>query len=476
MMNFGRFIEGGFEDKGGELKVLDPDDDSVAGTVRTCGANDVNNAIAYAEKTFRTFSKIPMCDRLAMLEKAAVLIESRLEEFADCIRREAGKPIMLCRLEVKRAADTIRMTIHSASELNGEYRNMDCHAQGKGFLGIVGRFPVGPIAAITPFNFPLNLAIHKIAPALAAGCSVIHKPARKTPLSAHMLAKTFEEAGLPSGAYQITVAEPQSAELLARDNRIKLLTFTGSALVGHHLKSLSIDKKIVLELGGNAAVIVEDDADLKNAARQIAIGAFTYAGQVCISVQRILVSKKIYEPFRKLLIQATAENAIVGRTADPKVIVGPMISSTEADRVNSWVDEAVKSGAVSLTGRSWDKNIIHPVLLENVDEKAKVMREEAFGPVACVIPYDSLDEAIKVVNDSKYGLQAGIFTSSINKAFYAFQNLEVGGVIVNDVPTRRLDHMPYGGVKGSGEGREGPAYALRHMTEERVMLIKQGNP
>jgi len=473
MLNFHRFIEGGFRDEGAKLDVLDPEDGSVAGTARVCSKSDVDSAIAHAEEIFRTFPKIPMCDRLAILDKAAAIIESRAEEFADCIRREAGKPIMLCRLEVKRAVDTIRMTINSASELHGEYRNMDCHAQGKGFLGIIGRFPVGPIAAITPFNFPLNLAIHKIAPALAAGCTVIHKPARKTPLSAHLLAKALEEAGLPAGAYQVTVAEPESAEILASDNSIKLLTFTGSAAVGHHLKSLSTDKRVVLELGGNAAVIVEDDADLKNAARQIAIGAFTYAGQVCISVQRILVSKKIYEPFRELLIQATVENAIVGNTDDPKVMVGPMISSFEADRVASWIDEAVSCGSIRLTPERRDKNTIHPVLLENVGADAKVIREEAFGPVACLIPYDSLDQAVSIANDSKYGLQAGIFTSSIDKAFHAFQNLEVGGVVVNDVPTRRLDHMPYGGMKGSGEGREGPAHALRHMTEERVMLVRQ---
>jgi glyceraldehyde-3-phosphate dehydrogenase (NADP+) len=472
MREFGRFIEGRFEDEGERLEVRDPEDGAVCGAVRTSGPGELERALACAARTFPSLAAATVASRADVLVRTAEIVERRKDEFAETIRAEAGKPLLLARGEVGRAAATLRITAGAVREVAGEYRRMDGWEQGAGLSCITRRVPVGPVAAISPFNFPLNLALHKVAPAIAAGCPVVLKPARKTPLSACRLAEALIEAGLPAGALQILVAPPEVAEGLVADPRPRLLTFTGSAAVGWHLKTLAGRKQTVLELGGNGAAIVEPDADLTVAARRIAVGAFAYAGQVCISVQRVLVHESILARFSELLLGAIRDHVRVGATTDPAVLVGPLIGAAEADRVAGWIAEALAGGARSLTGPlRREGSTIHPVLLADVPADARLWREEAFGPVAAVAPYRTFEEGVALANDSEFGLQAGVFTRDIRKAMYAFDHLEVGGVVLGDAPTRRVDHMPYGGVKGSGEGREGPRSALEHMTEERLLLI-----
>jgi glyceraldehyde-3-phosphate dehydrogenase (NADP+) len=474
MREFGRFIAGEFEDRGQWLEVTDKETGEPCGRVRTSGPPELERAIAAAVEAFPALSSVATSERADLVARFGDVLERRLDELTDTIRREAGKPYLLAKAEAARAADTARMTAIAAREVIGEYREMDGYAQGRGVVNITRRFPLGPVAAISPFNFPLNLAMHKVAPAIAAGCPVVHKPATATPLSSCLLAECLAEAGAPDGAYNLLVSPPQVAEGMVTDQRLKLLTFTGSPAVGWHLKSVAGRKKTVLELGGNAAVIVEPDANLAQAARQIAVGAYAYAGQICISIQRIFVARAIYEELKQELIQAIAKHATPGPTSDKGVIVGPLISSADADRVAAWVAEALEQGASSLTGAiRREGNAIHPVLLENVPDTAKVSCQEVFGPVAVIAPYDSFESACDRVNDSEFGLQTGVITSDIHKALYAFENLEVGGVILGDGPGRRVDHQPYGGTKMSGEGREGPRFALEHMTEERVLFIQR---
>jgi len=474
MIQYGRFLGEEIQDRGGWLEVADPEDGTIAGRVRTCGPPELDTAVEAARDAFAAASSQPAYLRAGVLERAASILEARAGELAETIRLEAGKPILLARAEVGRAVSTIRMTANLVREPGGAAREMDGYDQGRGLTAITRRFPVGPVLAITPFNFPVNLAVHKVAPAVGAGCPVIHKPARKTPLSACILAEAFREAGVLPGSYQVVVTGAEAAERMAADDRLALLTFTGSAPVGWRLKALCGRKRTVLERGGDAAAIVERDADLARAASEIAVGAFAYAGQVCISVQRILVASAVLPAFRALLAAAIRDHVRVGRTGDPAVLVGPMISPGEADRVVAWVEEAIAGGARSLTGPvRREGNTVHPVILEDVPAGARVSVDEVFGPVATLTAFDSFEEAVAMANASRFGLQAGVFTSDLGKAMYAFEHLEVGGVVINDAPTRRVDHMPYGGVKESGEGREGPQRALEHMTEERLLLIQR---
>jgi glyceraldehyde-3-phosphate dehydrogenase (NADP+) len=474
MREYGRFIQGEFENAGDWLEVTDKESGEPFARVRTSGVEELERAIGGAVAAFPQLSSMPASGRADLIDRLGDVLERRQDELADMIRREAGKPLLLAKIEAARAVDVARMTAIAAREVLGEYRDMDGYAQGRGVVNITRRFPLGPVAAISPFNFPLNLVMHKVAPAIAAGCPVVHKPARSTPVSPLLLAECLVEAGLPAGCYQVLVSEPEVAEGMVTDQRLKVLTFTGSAEVGWHLRSVAGRKKTVLELGGNAAVIVEPDADLKRTARQVAVGAYAFAGQVCISIQRIFVARAIYEEFKRELVAAIGEHARVGKTSEKAVIVGPLITAGDADRVEAWVAEALHEGAVSLTGElKREGNAIHPVLLENVDDTSKVSCQEVFGPVAFVAPYDSFEEACERVNDSEFGLQAGVITNDIHKALYAFEHLEVGGVILGDGPTKRVDHQPYGGTKMSGEGREGPRFALEHFTEERVLFIQR---
>jgi len=474
MREIGRFLEGAFEDAGGWLEVTDKESGEPFARVRTSGPEELERAIRGAVAAFPGLAGMGVARRADLIDRLGDVLERRQDELADTIRREAGKPLLLARVEAARAVDVARMTAIAAREVFGEYRDMGGYAQGRGVVNITRRFPLGPVAAISPFNFPLNLVMHKVAPAIAAGCPVVHKPARATPLSSLLLAECLVEAGLPAGCYQVLVSPPQVAEAMVTDQRLVVLTFTGSAEVGWHLRSVAGRKKTVLELGGDAAVIVEPDADLKQAARQVAVGAYAFAGQVCISIQRIFVARAIYEDFKRELVAAIREHARVGPTADKAVIVGPLITAADADRVAAWVEEALGAGAVSLTGELVrEGNVIHPVLLEGVPGTCRVACREVFGPVAVIAPYDTFEEACARVNASEFGLQAGVITKDIHKALYAFEHLEVGGVVLGDGPTRRVDHQPYGGTKMSGEGREGPRFALEHFTEERVLFIQR---
>jgi len=354
--------------------------------------------------------------------------------------------------------------------MNGEFQPLDVLPSTKNRWGIVRRFPVGPVLAITPFNFPLNLVAHKLAPALAAGCTIVVKPAPQAPLCALLLAECVQEAGAPAGAVAVLPCTVAQAEGMVRDERFRMLSFTGSTAVGWKLKSISGRKRVALELGGNAGVIVHADANLELAADRSAQGGFGYAGQTCISVQRIFVHRSVEKKFSDLLVERV-KALVVGDPLDPKTDVGPLISRGAAERVEEWVTDAIAAGARALCGRRRHDSIFDPTVLVDTKPEMAVNCQEIFGPVVTVTPYDSFDEALWRINDSPYGLQAGVFTRDLASVFRAFEQIEVGGLMINEVPTFRVDTMPYGGSKQSGMGREGPRYAIEEMTEPRLLML-----
>jgi acyl-CoA reductase-like NAD-dependent aldehyde dehydrogenase len=418
-------------------------------------------------------ANLPPSERAAILEGTAALVLEHREELATAISEEAGKPIRLALLEADRCADTLTEAAAVARHPEIEARDLAGYPSGHGRLALVRRVPVGPVLAITPFNFPLNLVAHKLAPAVAAGCPVVLKPASQTPSPALMLAELLADAGLPAGALSVIPSRGSDAEILAVDDRFKALTFTGSMTVGWHLKKLAWKRRVTLELGGNAAVIVEPDAgDLAVVAAKIAGAAFGYAGQSCISVQRVLAHEDIYIALRRELIEATAAIRR-GDPADEGVICGPLIDEANADRVAEWIGSAHAAGGRLLAGGSREGNVIAPTLIEEAPVDHPIVADEVFGPVACLDPYEDFAQALNMVNDSRYGLQAGVFTSDVGKIQEAWQRIEAGGIIQGDVPTWRTDPMPYGGVKNSGVGREGPAYTYRELTEERLLVLSR---
>jgi len=388
------------------------------------------------------------------------------------IRREGGKPISLARGEVKRARLTSKLAAEETTRFGGEWLALDIHPGAKDYTGLVGRVPLGPTLAISPFNFPLNLIMHKLAPAIAVGCPTIIKPSSDTPLTALMLAEVCHAAGLPPGTVQVVPCRGPAFEQLVFDNRAKMLSFTGSDVVGWKLGRLAGRKRIALELGGNAAAVVHEDADLKFAANRIAFGGFAHAGQICISIQRVFIHEPIYEKFLPLLLKEI-KKLKSGDPADESVIIGPMISPAEVNRVQSWVKEAANSGANRLLKGRKKGNVLSPIVLTDAPRDSKVVSGEIFGPVLVLDTYKTWDDALYSVNDSRYGLQAGIFTQDINRILNAYQTLEVGGVIANDIPTIRVDNYPYGGTKDSGQGREGITCTMHEMTEEKVLVIRQ---
>jgi glyceraldehyde-3-phosphate dehydrogenase (NADP+) len=397
-------------------------------------------------------------------------IAERKQEFARTLAQEAGKPIKAARTEVERAIFTFTVAAEESTRGYGEYLPLDWQEFTAGRWGIVKRFPLGPIAGITPFNFPVNLVAHKVAPAIASGCPMVLKPAPQTPLSALLLAQTVQQAGWPDGALNVLPLSNEDASLLVTDERLKLISFTGSAPVGWDIKRRAGKKKVVLELGGNAGVIVHNDADLNYAAERCVAGGFAYAGQTCISVQRILVERTVFGKFTELLLVAV-KKLKAGDPMDDTTDLGPLIRESDAVRTVDWVQEAVRGGARLLAGGQRKGSVVEPTVLTNTRTDMKVNCQEIFGPVVTVEAYEDFGDALRQVNNSPYGLQAGIFTRDVKLLFNAFEELEVGSVIAGDVPTFRIDHMPYGGIKDSGLGREGLRYAIEEMTEPKLLVM-----
>ena len=441
----------------------------VVGRVAQAGAAEARAAIDAAERAMA--DPLPAHKRAEILVKVVAGIARRHDEIAAQIAAEAGKPLKSAKVETSRAMSTYTFAAVEARKLAGEVVPMDAAQAGEGKLAFTLREPIGVVGAISPFNFPLNLVAHKIAPALAAGCAVVLKPAGQTPLSALTLAELEDEAGLPAGWLNVLVGPASEiGDVLVEDERVKAITFTGSSEVGWGIRERAARKKVLLELGNATPVIVHDDADVAEAAAKLAAHAFSFAGQSCISVQRIYVQKRVYDEFVAGFLPQV-EELVVGDPADAETDVGPVIDEGARERILSWIDEARDGGAEVLVGGDLDGDLIRPTVIANAAPDLKVCREEVFGPVCVVNTYESLDEAIALANGTRYGLQAGIFTADIRAALRAARSLEFGGVTINEAPTFRSDQMPYGGVKDSGNTREGPAYSVRELTEPRVVII-----
>jgi acyl-CoA reductase-like NAD-dependent aldehyde dehydrogenase len=467
---WGFYLDGKWITEGERFEVLAPYDRAVAGACYRATAGHAELAVLAAERAFQITRKSAGYERQAILRAISEGISARQEEFARLIALEAGKPIKTARAEVDRAIFTFDVAAEEATRVGGEWLPLDWQAATAGRAGIVRRFPLGPILAITPFNFPLNLVAHKVAPAIAAGCTMVLKPAPQTPLTALLLAEVIEKTDLPAGAFNVLPLANEDAERLVTDDRLKMLTFTGSVPVGWSLKQKAGKKKVTLELGGNAAVIVHSDADVEDAADRCVAGGFSYAGQSCISVQRIYVQRGVQDKFLARLI-AGVKKLKVGDPLDESTDVGPMISEDAARRAAAWVEEAIAGGAKLHAGGKRQGAVLDPTVLTDTRADMKVTCQEVFAPVVALEPYEEFPEAIQRVNDSRYGLQAGVFTRDAKLLFSAFEELEMGGVVAGDVSTFRIDHMPYGGVKDSGMGREGLRYAIEEMTEPRILIL-----
>jgi acyl-CoA reductase-like NAD-dependent aldehyde dehydrogenase len=449
-----------------------PYDGSEVGTIYQATKEQVDAAISAAVAAAPVMREMTLDERSTILRKAYQKLLDHRDEMAMAISSESGKPIKEARLEVERSAMTLLFSAEEAHRLRGEVVPMDASPAGKGHWAMTVREPVGVIAAITPFNFPLNLAMHKIGPALAGGNTVVHKPASATPISGVLMAGIFEECGLPAGALNV-ITGPGGAigDMLVFDKRIAMVTFTGSPDVGLRIRNLAGMKRVTLELGSNSAVIVEDDADLNEAVPRCVAGSFAHSGQVCISIQRIYLNAKIRGEFLERFIEG-ARKLSMGHPHEASTDISSLITEAEAQRVEGWIQEAVDAGAKLESGGTRSRSTIEPTVLTGVPSTAKIACREAFGPVVGINTYETLDEAIAHVNDSDYGLQAGIYTRDIQKAFRTAQKVHVGGFMINEIPQYRVDQMPYGGVKLSGSGREGPKYAIEEMTEPKLICWK----
>lgn len=455
-----------------DLVVTDKYTGKPATRVALADTDTIDEAIGWAVKATEPMAEMAAFERQAVLQHCVTRFTERQAELADALCVEAGKPIRDSRGEVARLIDTFRIAAEESVRITGEIQPLDISARAKGYQGMWKRVPIGPCSFISPFNFPLNLAAHKIAPALAVGCPFVMKPASRTPLGALIIGEVLAETALPKGAFSILPTARDGADMFTTDERFKLLSFTGSPDVGWALKARAGKKKVVLELGGNAAVIIDADADLDDAVARTIFGAFYQSGQSCIGVQRIIIHDAIYEAFKKRLVAQT-KTLISGDPHNEDTFLGPMIDEKEAVRVESWIQQAVEKGAKLLCGGTRDGAMLDATLLEDVDRQTKLYREEAFGPVAVLSRFKDFDDAIAEVNDSKFGLQAGVFTRDLYKMLKAWDKLEVGGVVVGDVPSYRVDNMPYGGVKESGLGREGIRFAIEDMTEIRNLVIRR---
>lgn len=455
-----------------DLKVTDKFTGEVAFRTALATPDVIDEAIAGAVRAAEPMAEMASYERQAVLDHCVVRFRERFDELAYALCVEAGKPIKDAEGEVTRLIDTFRIAAEEATRNYGEVQPLDISPRAKGYMGMWKRVPIGPCSFISPFNFPLNLAAHKIAPAIAVGCPFVMKPASLTPLGAIIMGEVLAETDLPEGAFSILPASRDGADLFTTDERLKLLSFTGSPGVGWDLKAKAGKKKVVLELGGNAAVVVDKDADLDHALERIIFGAFYQSGQSCIGVQRIIIHADIYDRFRDMLVTKT-KTLVAGDPKDRNTFIGPMISEKEASRLKGWIDGAVSGGAKLLVGGGCTGNMLEATLLEGVDRSADAYREEAFGPLAILSSFTEWDAALAEVNDSKFGLQAGLFTNDIHKVLKAWDKLDVGGVCVNDVSSFRVDNMPYGGVKDSGLGREGVRFAMEDMSEIRNLLIRR---
>jgi acyl-CoA reductase-like NAD-dependent aldehyde dehydrogenase len=455
---------------GDRVVVRSPYDDSPVALVHRAGANEIEAAIAAATEAFETTRRLPSHERAAVLERISALIAERRDELARTIALEAGKPLKTAKVEADRASFTFRVAAEEAKRIYGEIVPLDWIPGTEGRIAQIRRIALGPVAGITPFNFPLNLVAHKVAPALAAGNPIVIRPASQTPVSALRLGELLVEAGWPAEAVSVVPSSTDVAAALVEDNRIKLLTFTGSPAVGWSLKERAGRKRVTLELGGNAPVIVHADADAAYAAERVAWGGFVQSGQTCISVQRVYVHSSLYEPFAADVVRH-AEQLVVGDPLEDATDIGPLIDDGAAARVESWLEEAVADGAKLLTGGTREGRMWRPTVVEDAREEMRISCKEAFAPVVVLYRYDDVTDAIERAAASRFGLQAGIFTRDLGVVEQAFDRIETGGLMVNDVSTFRVDHMPYGGVKDSGTGREGLRYAIEEMTELKLLTF-----
>jgi glyceraldehyde-3-phosphate dehydrogenase (NADP+) len=467
------YLAGSWVDSPDVLEIANPArPGELAGATYQATEAQYEQAVEAAVRAFEVTRKLPAYERGRMLREVSAGIKARREELAALIAAEAGKPIRDSLAEVDRATITFRLGAEEAERMYGEVIPLDLNVASKDRVGITRRFPIGPIAGISPFNFPLNLAAHKVAPAIASGNPIVLKPPSKDPLVMLAVAEILDSVGLPEGAVSILPMSRELGDRMVSDERFKLLSFTGSPSVGWRMKERAGKKKVVLELGGNAGVIVDKGADLDWAVKRSLVGAFGYSGQVCISVQRMFVHEDVWDAFMDKFLAGVAA-LTVGDPADPATDVGPMVDAKAASRTKQWVDEAVALGGRLLAGGTADGTFFAPTVLTDVPVTAQVCSNEAFAPVVVAFKFRELSEAIAAVNDSFFGLQTGVFTSDLAGAWQSFSELEVGGVIVNDIPTYRIDHMPYGGVKDSGLGREGLRWAIDDMTEIRIMVLAQ---
>jgi glyceraldehyde-3-phosphate dehydrogenase (NADP+) len=467
------FLAGRWVDSPDVLPVTNPaDPDRPAGSTYHATEAQYEEAVSAAVSAFEETRRLPAYERGRILRAISAGIAARRDELGALICAESGKPIRDSLVEVDRAVLTFRLGAEEAERMIGETIPLDLLPSSKGRIGMTRRFPIGPVAGISPFNFPLNLAAHKLSPAIAAGCSIVLKPPSKDPLTMLTVGEIVADVGLPTGALSILPMTRELGDRMVEDERFKLLTFTGSPSVGWRMKARAGKKRVVLELGGNAGVIVDKTADLDWAVRRCLVGAFTYAGQVCISVQRMFVHEDIWDDFMAKFTDG-ARKLKLGDPADPTTDLGPMVDAAAAARTQRWVDEAVALGGKVLLGGQADGTFFPPTILTETPVTAQVCSNEAFAPLVVAFPFRDFDSAIDQVNDSMFGLQTGVFTNDLAHSWRAFEGLEVGGVIVNDVPTYRIDHMPYGGVKDSGLGREGLRWAMEDMTEIKIMVVAQ---
>jgi acyl-CoA reductase-like NAD-dependent aldehyde dehydrogenase len=460
------------EQPNGDLEVIDKYTGEVAARVALADAATIDRAIAAADAAQKAMREFAPHRRKAVLEHCARRFRERAEELAHALCVEAGKPIRDSRGEVGRLIDTFTIAAEESVRIGGEVLNLEISARAAGYRGMTRRVPIGPCSLISPFNFPLNLAAHKVAPAIAAGCPWVLKPASRTPLGALLIGEVLAETDLPRGAFSILPVHRDGADLFTTDPRFKLLSFTGSPAVGWDLKARAGKKKVVLELGGNAACVIDEGTDLASAVPRVVSGAFFQSGQSCISVQRVLVHASLYARFEEAFV-AAVRALKVGDPKDESTVVGPMISESEARRLHGWIAEAEAAGGRILCGGGRRGALLEPTVLSGVPRTCSLYAEEAFGPVAVLGAFRDFDEALAEVNDSRFGLQAGVFTRDIGRAMRAWDELEVGGVLIDEVPSFRVDHMPYGGVKDSGLGREGIRWAIEDMTEPRLLVLRR---